>query len=62
MVSRECQCCPDVRALQVGDVGKDLVFAHAAGQVVEHVMNRDPQPTKARLAPRLLGSMVMRSR
>ena len=58
----ECKARLDVGRLKLGEVLYDLLRCHAGSQVVEHVVERYPQPTDAGLAPRLPGSTVMRSR
>ncbi len=40
---------PNVVSSDLGEVGHDLVTAHARGQVLEHVVHRDPRPNEARL-------------
>ena len=49
----------------VYDGGEDLVLAHSAGQVVEHVVDRDPQTAQAGLAAalaRLVTDPALRAR
>ena len=60
-VRREGEGRPDVLALEVREVGQDFVLAHPAGEVVEDVVDSDPEAANARLAaalPRLDGDSV----
>ena len=50
-VGREGQRGADVCSLEIREVGKNLVLAHAAGEVVEYVVDGDPKSADARFAP-----------
>ena len=36
-------------------IGQDLLLIHAAGQILQHVLHRDTQPTDGRLPATLAG-------
>src|SRR5690606_1845062 len=59
---REGKSCTDVLRLETWEVGKDLLFGHAPGKVLEHVIDRDPRAFDARLTasdPGRYGDVVL---
>lgn len=53
-----CKAGPDIVGLQVRKIGQNLVLAHATGEVLEHILDRDAQTPDTGLAapfPRLDG-------
>ena len=52
-ISRERQTCADVLARKIGKISDDRRFGHAAGEIVQHVVDRDTQSSDARLAATL---------
>jgi hypothetical protein len=41
------EACPNILARQLREVAQDLVLGHSAGEVSQHVANRDPGSTDA---------------
>ena len=40
---------------EIGKVREDFLFGHAAGEIVEDIVDRDTKPTDARFAAALVG-------
>jgi hypothetical protein len=53
-IGGERQACADVLCRQVREVGENLIGRHSRGKVFEHVSDRDPQATDARLPTSLI--------
>lgn len=49
-IGRERERRPDILALQIREVGEDLVFGHSSGQIVEDVVHGDAKAADAGLA------------
>lgn len=58
-IGREREAGADVFAGEVGEITQNVLLCHARGQVLEHVIQRDPQSADTRLPPSLPGSIVI---
>jgi len=54
-VSGESEAGLQILGGKIGKVGEDFLFGHAAGEIVEDIVNRDTKPSDARFAAALVG-------
>ena len=54
-VSGESEAGLQILGGKIGKVGEDFLFGHAAGEIVEDIVNRDAEPADARFAAALVG-------